>query len=61
MSDAPFGEKLVLRGADNPAASAARKRLQAALTKLDPAGGIPDTGDASGRHAKNVEKQSIKK
>jgi len=61
MSDAPFVEKLVLVGADNPAASGARKRLQAALAKLDPAGGIPDTGDASGRHAKNVEKKSIKK
>ena len=29
--------------------------LAAALAQLNPAGGIPDTGDESGRHAKNVE------
>lgn len=56
MSGAPFVEKLVPPDAGNSAALAARKRLQAALDQLNPAGGIPDTGDPSGRHAKNVER-----
>ena len=55
MSDAPFVEKLVAPGSETPAALAARRRLAAALAQLNPAGGIPDTGDESGRHAKNVE------
>jgi len=55
MSDAPFVEQPVARGAETPAAVAARRRLEAALAQLNPAGGIPDTGDESGRHAKNVE------
>ena len=55
MSDAPFVEKLVAPGSDTPAALAARRRLAAALAQLNPAGGIPDTGDETGRHAKNVE------
>jgi len=55
MSDAPFVERPVARGAETPDALAARGRLEAALAQLDPAGGIPDTGDESGRHAKNVE------
>jgi arylsulfatase A len=58
MSDAPFAEKLVAAGTKDVAAVAARKRLQAALDQLNPAGGIPDTGDESGRHAKNVERKS---
>jgi hypothetical protein len=40
----------------NTAATAARKRLQAALDKLNPAGGILDDGDGTGRHA-NRKKQ----
>jgi len=55
MSDAPFVEKPVAPGSETPAANAARQRLAAALAQLNPAGGIPDTGDESGRHAKNVE------
>jgi arylsulfatase A len=60
MSDAPFAEKLVASGAETPAARAARQRLAAALAQLNPAGGIPDTGDESGRHAKNVEAKKNK-
>ncbi len=55
MSDAPFAEKLVPADTKDPAAVAARTRLQAALTQLNPAGGIVDTGHPSGRHAKNFE------
>jgi len=51
MSDAPFTEKLVATDTKNPAAIAARKRLQAALNQLNPAGGVQDEGDGTGRHA----------
>ena len=51
MSDAPFAEKLVATDTKDPAAIAARKRLQAALDQLNPAGGIVDDGDGTGRHA----------
>lgn len=61
MSDAPFVEKLVAAGTESPAALAARRRLTLVLAQLNPAGGIPDTGDESGRHAKNVEKNAKKK
>ncbi len=61
MSDAPFAEKLVAADTKDVAAVAARKRLQAALDQLNPAGGIPDTGDESGRHASNVVKKAKKK
>jgi len=57
MGDAPFGEKLVASDTADPVALAARKRLQAVLDELNPAGGIPDTGDPSGRHASNIEKK----
>ena len=57
MSDAPFGEKIVPADSTEPAAVAARARLQTVLDQLNPAGGIPDTGDPSGRHASNVEKK----
>lgn len=57
MSDAPFTEKLVPPDSKNPAALAARQRLQAVLDQLNPAGGILDTGDPSGRHASNVAKR----
>jgi arylsulfatase A len=60
MSDAPFAENLVAPGSESPAALAARQRLAAALAQLNPAGGIPDTGDESGRHAKNVEAKKKK-
>lgn len=61
LSDAPFAEKLVAAGSESPAARAARQRLSAALAQLNPAGGIPDTGDESGRHASNVGKKAKKK
>lgn len=51
MSDAPFSEKLVPADTKDPAAIATRKRLQPALDKLNPAGGVLDQGDGSGRHA----------
>ena len=51
MSDAPFTETLVAAGTTDPAAIAARKRLQAALDTLNPAGGILDQGTGDGRHA----------
>ncbi len=51
MSDAPFAEKLVAADTKDAAASAARKRLQGALDQLNPAGGIVDDGDGTGRHA----------
>jgi arylsulfatase A len=51
MSSAPFEEKLVAADTKDPAAIAARKRLQAALDQLNPAGGIKDDGDGTGRHA----------
>ena len=51
MSDAPFAEKPVAAGTTDPAAVAARARLQAALDTLNPAGGILDQGTGDGRHA----------
>jgi arylsulfatase A len=60
MSEAPWAEKLVAPGSEPPAALAARQRLAAALAQLNPAGGIVDQGDGSGRHAKNVEAKKKK-
>lgn len=60
MSGAPFEEKLVPADSPNPAALAARRRLEAALQQLNPAGGILDDGDGSGRHA-NRDKKKKKK
>lgn len=57
MSDAPFAEKLVAADTKDVAASAARKRLQTALDQLNPAGGIVDDGDGSGRHARKQQKE----
>jgi arylsulfatase A len=61
MSGAPFAELLVLVEKQSPAAAAARQRLQAVLAKLDPAGGILDDGDGTGRHANKPDKKSKKK
>jgi len=57
MSKAPFEEIIVKADTKDPAAIAARKRLQAALDKLDPAGGILDEGDGTGRHANRKKKK----
>ena len=54
MSGAPFKEPLVAASAQNGHAATARKRLQTVLDQLNPAGGIVDPGDGSGRHAKNA-------
>jgi arylsulfatase A len=58
MSDAPFTEKLVAAGTKDPAAIVARKRLQLVLDKLNPAGGVQDEGDGTGRHANRKSKQA---
>ena len=50
MTDAPFEEPLVPADTINPAAIAARQRLQVILSKLNPAAGIMDEGDGTGRH-----------
>jgi arylsulfatase A len=51
MSRAPFEEPVVAADTKDPAAIAARKRLRTVLDKLNPAGGILDDGDGTGRHA----------
>ena len=60
MSGAPFEEKLVDADAKNPAAAAARQRLQAALAQLNPAGGTLDEGDGSGRHDRRNKKKKAR-
>ena len=50
MSGAPWGEKRVPADTRDPAAIAARARLQAALDQLHPELGHLDEGDGSGRH-----------
>jgi arylsulfatase A len=57
MSDAPFAETLVPEENESSVATAARKRLAAVLAELNPAGGILDTGDGSGRHASKADKK----
>lgn len=57
MSGAPFTETLIEPDKETSAASAARMNLSAVLEKLDPAGGILDQGDGSGRHANKAEKK----
>jgi arylsulfatase A len=54
MSGAPFTETLVT--GDHPA----RTQLAGVLAKLNPAGGIPDSGDGSGRHANKDKKKKGK-
>ena len=56
MSDAPFTEKLITVETD--ASKAARVKLAAALAQLNPAGGILDTGDGTGRHANKAKKKA---
>ena len=50
MAGAPFEERLLAADTKDPAALAARTRLQAALDRLNPGGGILDDGDGTGRH-----------
>jgi len=61
MSGAPFEEKLVPADSADPVAVAERAKLQAALNKLNPAGGILDDGDGTGRHGGKKEKKKSKK
>ncbi len=61
MKNAPFDEKLVTNVSENKEASEANARLGAALATLNPAGGIMDDGDGSGRHANKAEKKVEKK
>jgi arylsulfatase A len=61
MSHAPFEEPKVAADTKAPTAIAARKRLQAALDKLNPAGGILDDGDGTGRHANRETNKKKKK
>ena len=51
MREAPFRELLVSESSDTPASGHARTRLAAELARLNPAAGIPDDGDGTGRHA----------
>ena len=55
MSRAPFEEVPV--SSDSKQSAAGRGKLQAALTQLNPAGGILDQGDGSGRHAGRAAKE----
>jgi len=57
MSKAPFEEILVPADTKDPEAIAARARLQKVLATLNPAGGIQDDGDGSGRHAGKEKKE----
>ena len=61
MSGAPFEEKLVPADSTDPVAMAERAKLKAALEKLNPAGGILDDGDGTGRHGGKSEKKKDKK
>jgi arylsulfatase A len=65
MKDAPFVEQLVPADAQDPAAIAARARLQAVLDQLNPAGGktLPAANEiaAQGRAGKRTERQKLRR
>ncbi len=61
MTNAPFAEKLVAADTKDTADIAARQRLQEVLDKLNPAGGILDDGDGTGRHANKDKKKAKSK
>jgi arylsulfatase A-like enzyme len=58
MSKAPFEEKLIDPTTTNPDAITARQRLQQIMDQLNPAGGILDDGDGTGRHKGKKEKKT---
>ena len=60
MKNAPYAEPLVTTNTPNQTAVAERARLQAVLNQLNPAGGILDPGDGSGRHANNARRAAKK-
>ena len=61
MRKSPFEEILVPADSKDEGAVAARARLSAALATLNPAGGILDDGDGTGRHANREENRAKKK
>jgi arylsulfatase A len=58
MSDAPFSERMVESGTESDQALASRSKLATVLAKLNPAGGILDQGDGTGRHANRNKSKS---
>lgn len=58
MSDAPFSERTVGSGEESDQALASRSKLAAVLAKLNPASGILDQGDGTGRHANRNKSKS---
>ena len=56
MSGAPFEEKRIAKDTTDAKAIAARTRLEAVLKQLNPADGILDDGDGTGRHANKKAK-----
>ena len=60
MKNAPYAEPLVFTNTQDPVAIAGRVRLQGILDQLNPAGGILDPGDGSGRHANKASKAAKK-
>ena len=60
MKNAPYTEPLVGTNTPDLAAVAAREHLQAILDQLNPAGGIVDPGDGTGKHA-NRDGKAAKK
>jgi arylsulfatase A len=61
MSKSPFDEHLVTANTKDARAIAARQKLQRVLAKLNPAGGILDDGDGTGRHKSKATKKSQEK
>jgi arylsulfatase A len=62
MKDAPFVESLVPADTQDAEAVAARKRLQAVLDQLNPAGGkVVQPGEQAAKAAKKAAKQGAKK
>ena len=57
MSDAPFVEKPVIASDDTDMSQAARARLTAVLTELNPAAGKTDTAKAAGGGGKAGKKK----
>jgi hypothetical protein len=60
MRGAPFTEIPVPADKQDDTAATARKRLQAILDQLNPAGGKTDPGDGTGKHANRAEKKAKK-
>ena len=61
MSNAPYEEKPVAADTKEANATAERAKLQAVLSKLNPAGGIVDTGDGTGRSSNKAEMKPVEK